>query len=539
MPEKFNVNGLKPILQYRPTMLVIMDGCGENESTYGNAVKAANTPNLDALKSTHPFTTLQASGLSVGLPEGQMGNSEVGHLNIGAGRLVDQELTGISKAIENGAFFENRILLQAMVHAKKNHGLHLMGLLGPGGVHSHQDHLIALLKMAKKHNLHDVYIHAFLDGRDTPPRSADQFMKALEDAIEEIGVGMVATVAGRYYAMDRDKRWDRVQKAYDALTLRNGFVADSATDAIQNAYDRGENDEFVLPTCVKSNSCAHSSTMQTPLQHCERSAAIQDGDAIIFFNFRPDRARELTRAFCDPAFDGFQREKTPRNLTFVTMTEYDATMPNVLVAYPPEEIKNTFGAYLSALGLTQLRIAETEKYAHVTFFFNGGVEEPNPGEDRILIPSPKVATYDLQPEMSAPKVCDAVLEQIEAGKYDVIILNFANMDMVGHTGIFSAAVEAAEVVDACVGKIAKAILARGGQLLITADHGNSDAMLTPDGQPITAHSLNPVPLILVREGDDSLSLQSGGALSDVVPTMLDMMEIQKPTEMTGKSLLQR
>jgi 2,3-bisphosphoglycerate-independent phosphoglycerate mutase len=507
-------------------MLVILDGWGIAESGPGNAVTTASSPNLDALFASCPHTQLLSSGLAVGLPDGQMGNSEVGHLNIGAGRTVYQALTRIAKSIEDGDFFQNPALLTAMDNAKKDgRSLHLMGLIGDGGVHSHDEHLLALLRLAEKNGLERVFIHAYLDGRDTPPRSAAGFLSDLEASIREIGVGRIATLSGRYYAMDRDRRWDRVQKAYDALTLGNGLRARDSSDAIKAAYARGENDEFVLPTNIMGDG--------------ECAATVRDGDSVIFFNFRPDRARELTRCFTDPDFDGFKRERTLTGLTFVTMTEYDATMPNAIVAYPPEFIENTFGAYISKSGLTQLRIAETEKYAHVTFFFNGGEESPNPGEERILIPSPKVPTYDLQPEMSAFIVCDRVVDEIRSGKFDVIILNFANMDMVGHTGIMEAAVKAVEATDVCVGRIVDAIAEAGGRLLITADHGNSETMRDEDGAPITAHSSNPVPLILFCPDGADFSLDSGGALSDIAPTMLDLMDMNIPKEMTGRSLLHR
>ncbi|MDR1292813.1 MAG: 2,3-bisphosphoglycerate-independent phosphoglycerate mutase [Clostridiales Family XIII bacterium] len=531
-------------MNYRPTMLMILDGCGYKESAYGNAIRQAATPNIDGLWAARPHTLLAASGLAVGLPDGQMGNSEVGHLNIGAGRTVYQDLTRITKSIADGDFFENEALVGAMENAKTGGGaLHVMGLIGPGGVHSHQNHLVALVKMAKLRDVPHIYIHGWLDGRDTPPRSAAGFLDELEHSLAEIGAGEVVTISGRYYAMDRDNRWERVEKAYDALTAGGGLRAASVKEAIEGAYGRGENDEFVLPT----NICADGSN----------PVAIGDGDSVIFFNFRPDRARELTRALTEPAFDGFARGVVLSGLNFVTMTEYDATLSHVHIAYPPEHIANTLGEYLSGLGLTQLRIAETEKYAHVTFFFNGGVEAPNPGEDRILIPSPKVATYDLQPEMSAYPLTDRVCDEIASGKYDVIILNFANTDMVGHTGIMEAAIKAAEAVDSCVGRVVDAIFKAGGQLLLTADHGNSDEMLTADGKPITSHSTNPVPLIFIRGedgsrdsgprggGDDARSgvdvitgLADGGALSDVAPTLLDMMGIPAPAEMTGRSLLE-
>ncbi|MDR2156590.1 MAG: 2,3-bisphosphoglycerate-independent phosphoglycerate mutase [Clostridiales Family XIII bacterium] len=511
--------------RYRPTMLVILDGWGVAAPGPCNAVSEASTPNLDKLFAECPHTRLRSSGLAVGLPEGQMGNSEVGHLNIGAGRTVYQALTRITKSVSEGGFFTNPALLKAIDNAKNDgRSLHLMGLIGDGGVHSHQEHVVALLKLARKNGLERVYIHAYLDGRDTPPRSAAGYLADLESSIRTVGVGDVASISGRYYAMDRDNRWERVEKAYDALTLGSGVHARSVTDAISEAYARGENDEFVLPTNIV---CTDGG----------RAPIVRDGDSVVFFNFRPDRARELTRCFVDPAFSGFVRKRIPERLTFVTMTEYDATMPHVSVAYPPENIAHTFGAYISDLGLTQLRIAETEKYAHVTFFFNGGVETPNPGEERVLIPSPKVATYDLQPEMSAYSVRDRAVREIASGRFDVIILNFANMDMVGHTGVMEAAVRAVEAVDACVGDIAAAIAEAGGQLLITADHGNSEAMCTEDGAPITAHSSNPVPLILFRADDAACALAPDGSLSDIAPTLLDMMGLAAPKAMTGHSLL--
>jgi 2,3-bisphosphoglycerate-independent phosphoglycerate mutase len=508
-------------------MLAILDGWGINASEYGNAVLQADTPNFDRLFAQHPHTTLRTSGRAVGLPESQMGNSEVGHLNIGAGRVVYQSLTRITKSIEDGDFFENPALLRAVENAaQRQTALHIMGLIGPGGVHSHSDHLIALLTLAQRHSIKDVYIHAWLDGRDTPPRSADGYLKEIEDQTRALGIGRIATIAGRYYAMDRDKRWERIQQTYDALTLGNGRRAGTAAEAIQQAYARGENDEFVLPTNIGDFP------EEDPI-------TIGDGDSVIFFNFRPDRARQLTRCFVDPDFDGFVRTAYPKGLVFVTMTEFEKTLPNVLVAYPPEEIVNTLGAYISKLGLSQLRIAETEKYAHVTFFFNGQVEAPYPGEERILIPSPKVATYDLQPEMSAYAVCEKVLKGIDSAKYDLIILNFANMDMVGHTGILKAAVAAVETIDRCIGQIVNKITDVGGQILITADHGNSETMLTEAGEPVTAHSLNPVPLLFVRDDDAQFRLADGGALSDLAPTLLDMMALPIPAEMSGHSLLIR
>ena len=503
-------------------MLIILDGWGFCDDQYGNAVALAKTPVLDALAKEHPNTLIKTSGLAVGLPEGQMGNSEVGHMNIGAGRTVYQSLTRITKSIEEGDFFENSVLVAAMENAKNN-SLHLMGLVSPGGVHSHTDHLLALVRMAKQYEVNNIYIHAFLDGRDTPPTSAEGFLKQLETDLSDIGAGCIASIAGRYYAMDRDNRWERVELAYDALTIGTGLHSRSSADAIKNAYDRGENDEFVKPTNIIDES--------------GEKQVVKDGDSVIFFNFRPDRARELTRAFTEPSFNGFVRKKILKDLSFVTMTEYDATFAHVRIAYPPEDVKNTLGEYLSSLGLKQLRIAETEKYAHVTFFFNGGVEEANQGEDRVLIPSPTVATYDLKPEMSAFEVTERVLAEIGKEYYDVIVLNFANMDMVGHTGVMDAAVKAVEAVDHCVGKIVGAVQKAGGQILLTADHGNSEEMLTEDGLPVTAHSTNPVRLLLVRDDDKNLALADGGALSDLAPTLLDIMGLPKPQEMTGHSLL--
>ena len=510
-------------IQKRPTMLMILDGFGLNDRTEGNAVAQANTPKLDRIFRDYPHTRLSACGLAVGLPEGQMGNSEVGHLNIGAGRVVYQELTRITKAIEEGDFFENPALTAAMDHAlSRGSALHLLGLLSDGGVHSHISHLFALLDMAKKKGLSKVYVHCFLDGRDVPPRCANQYIEALQIHMDQLGVGQIATVAGRYYAMDRDKRWDRVALAYDCMTLGQGFAASTGCAAVDAAYERDENDEFVKPTFT-SEAAAGEGT-------------VSDGDALIMFNFRPDRAREITRAFVDPDFDGFVRKKQPKDIKYVCMTQYDASMPNVEIAFPPQTLENTFGDYISSLGLSQLRIAETEKYAHVTFFFNGGVEAPRDGEDRILVPSPKVATYDLQPEMSAPEVTARVLEQIDAEKYDCIVLNFANADMVGHTGVFDAAVKAIETLDACVPKIVSAVLAKGGQILLTADHGNADCMVDEAGNIVTAHSLNPVPLVHISGAPVQLS--DGGRLCDIAPTMLDLMDLPIPEEMTGRSLVE-
>ncbi|GHU66818.1 2,3-bisphosphoglycerate-independent phosphoglycerate mutase [Clostridia bacterium] len=520
-------------IKRRPSMIVILDGWGDREETFGNAVALAKTPVLDALWEKHPHTLIDTSGLAVGLPEGQMGNSEVGHLNIGAGRTVYQSLTRVTKSIKDGDFFENSALVSAMENAKgaaaatagMGHSLHLMGLVSPGGVHSHTDHLLALVRMAKDRGVRNIYVHAFLDGRDTPPRSAEGYLEQLEADLAEIGAGRIVLISGRYYAMDRDNRWDRVELAYDALTLGTGISSDSSSAAIRAAYERGEDDEFVKPT----NMIGADGEI----------AVVRDGDSVVFFNFRPDRARELTRVFTEPEFAGFARKVFPQDLNFVTMTEYDATLSHVHIAFPPEDVRNTLGEYLAALGLKQLRIAETEKYAHVTFFFNGGVEAPNPNEDRVLIPSPKVATYDLQPEMSAGGVTDRVVQEIEGGVYDAIILNFANMDMVGHTGILEAAIKAVEAVDTCVGRVVAALEKAGGQMLLTADHGNSEEVLTEDGRHITAHTTNPVRLILIRDDDAGLVLAGGGALSDLAPTLLDMMELPKPAEMTGHSLVEK
>ena len=507
----------------KPTVLMILDGYGLNKNCEHNAVCEGKTPVMDQLMSQCPYVEGQASGLAVGLPEGQMGNSEVGHLNMGAGRIVYQELTRITKAIEDGDFFENPELLAAVENVKKNDSsLHMFGLLSDGGVHSHITHLFGLLELAKRHGLKKVFVHCFLDGRDTPPASGKGYIEELQKKMDELGVGEIGVISGRYYAMDRDNRWDRVELAYKALTKGEGVKGTNAAEAVQASYDVGKTDEFVVPTVIEKDG--------KPL------ATIQDGDSVIFFNFRPDRAREITRAFCDPEFKGFEREKK-LNLTYVCFTDYDETIPGKLVAFKKEEIKNTFGEYLAAHNMTQARIAETEKYAHVTFFFNGGVEEPNPGEDRILVKSPKVATYDLQPEMSAPEVCDKLVEAIKSGKYDVIIINFANPDMVGHTGVESAAIKAIETVDACVGRAVDAIKEVDGQMFICADHGNAEQLVDYEtGEPFTAHTTNPVPFILVN-ADPSYTLREGGKLADIVPTLLELMGMEQPKEMTGTSLL--
>ena len=500
-----------------PYALIIMDGFGYNPSDYGNAVKAAKTPYLDKLFAECPNTLIGASGMDVGLPDGQMGNSEVGHTNIGAGRIVYQELTRITKSIKDGDFFANEAFTGAVENCKKNgSALHLMGLLSDGGVHSHNTHLYALLKLAKDAGLSKVYVHCFMDGRDVPPSSGIDFVKALSDEMANIGVGEIATISGRYYAMDRDNRWERVSKAYDAIVMGEGNSA-PALSVMQASYDAGVTDEFVVPTV------------------CVKNAELKENDSVIFFNFRPDRARELTRTFVDPDFEGFERRKGFFKLFYVCMTQYDATMPNVNVAYRPQSLTNTFGEYMAKSGKTQLRIAETEKYAHVTFFFNGGVEAPFENEDRALIASPKVATYDLKPEMSAYEVTDEVVSRIKSGKYDAIILNFANCDMVGHTGVFDAAVRAVETVDECLGRTVDAILSMGGSALITADHGNADKMYEPDGSPFTAHTTNPVPLIVVGQG--RCALRDDGVLADLSPTLLKMMGMAQPAEMTGKSII--
>ena len=508
----------------KPTVLMILDGYGLNDRHDGNAVYEAKTPVMDGLMKDYPFVKGNASGLAVGLPDGQMGNSEVGHMNMGAGRIVYQELTRITKEIQDGDFFKNEALLTAMKNAKDNDSaIHFMGLLSDGGVHSHNTHLYGLLEMAKREGLKKVYVHCFLDGRDTPPASGKEFVEQLEAKMKEIGVGEIGVISGRYYAMDRDNRWDRVELAYKALTQGEGVKGTDAAAAVQASYDDDKTDEFVLPTVIEKDG--------------KPVATISDKDSVVFFNFRPDRAREITRAFCDEGFTGFAREKK-LDLTFVCFTDYDETIGNKLIAFKKEEIKNTFGEFLAAHHMTQARIAETEKYAHVTFFFNGGVEEPNEGEDRILVPSPKeVPTYDLKPEMSAPIVCDKLVKAIESGKYDVIIINFANPDMVGHTGVESAAIKAIETVDACVGRAVEAIKAAGGVLFICADHGNAEVMVDEaTGEPWTAHTTNQVPFVLVG-ADPAYKLREGGRLCDIVPTLIELMGLEKPKEMTGESLL--
>ena len=508
----------------RPTVLMILDGFGINPKKEANAIALANTPVIDGLLETYPHAKGYASGMAVGLPDGQMGNSEVGHLNMGAGRIVYQELTRITKAIQDGDFFTNPALLDAVKNCKeKDSALHLYGLLSDGGVHSHNTHLYALLELAKREGLTKVYVHCFMDGRDTPPESGKEFILALEEEIKKIGVGKIATVMGRYYAMDRDNNYDRVQKAYDALTKGEGAPAASAAEGIQASYDEGVTDEFVKTIVVQENGA--------PV------ATIKEGDSIIFFNFRPDRAREISHIFCDDEFDKFDRG--PRlKVTYIAFTDYDPLILNKEVAFVKQEVNNTFGQWLSAKGLKQARIAETEKYAHVTFFFNGGVEKPNEGEDRILVNSPKeVPTYDLKPEMSAPEVCRNICEAIRGGKYDVVITNFANPDMVGHTGVLPAAIKAIETIDTLVGKVVEAIKEVDGQLFICADHGNCEQMVDyVTGEPHTAHTTNPVPFILVN-ADPKYSLREGGCLADIVPTLIELMGETQPKEMTGKSLL--
>ena len=504
----------------KPLLLCILDGFGwVPEQKNGNAIVAANTPNLDKLFASCPYTTIGASGMDVGLPDGQMGNSEVGHTNIGAGRIVYQELTRITKSIADGDFFENEALVSAMRSAKENgKALHLMGLLSDGGVHSHNGHLYGLLEMAKRMGLTRVYVHAIMDGRDVPPDSGLGFIKELQAKLASLGVGTIASVTGRYYAMDRDNRWDRVEKAYAAFVYGEGNHG-TPVEVMEKSYAEGVTDEFVVPAVT-----------------CE-GGRVAEGDSVIFFNFRPDRAREITRTFVDDAFTGFARRYGRFPVHYVCFTQYDATMPNVSVAFRPQVLTNVLGEYLAKNGKTQLRIAETEKYAHVTFFFNGGVEAPFEGEDRALINSPKVATYDLQPEMSAYLVADECVKRIESGKYDVIILNFANCDMVGHTGVFSAAVKAVEAVDECAGKVIDAVLAAGGAVLLTADHGNADKMYDPDPEhPFTAHTTNPVPFLVAGLGD--VKLRQGGVLADIAPTMLKVMGLPQPEEMTGKSIIE-
>ena len=507
----------------KPAVLMILDGYGLNSKKEGNAIAEANTPVLDRLMKEYPFVKGEASGMAVGLPDGQMGNSEVGHLNMGAGRIVYQELTRITKEIKDRTFFENPALLKAVENCKKNDSaFHAYGLVSDGGVHSHITHLYGLLEFAKINGLEKVYVHCFLDGRDTPPASGKSFVEALEAKMAELGVGEVATVSGRYYAMDRDNNYDRVKVAYDALTQGVGVTAESATEGIQASYDKEEYDEFVKPMVIMKNG--------------EPTATIKDNDSIVFINFRPDRAREITRAFCDDEFTGFDRGNRVKT-TYVCFSDYDSTIVNKEVAFHKVAVTNVFGEWLANNNLTQARIAETEKYAHVTFFFNGGIEEPNKGEDRILVASPKVATYDLKPEMSAYEVCDKLTEAITSGKYDVIIVNFANPDMVGHTGVEEAAIKAVEAVDSCVGKAVEALLSVDGTMFICADHGNAEQLVDYEtGAPFTAHTTNEVPFILVNY-DKEYTLREGGCLADIIPTMIETMGMEKPEEMTGNSLL--
>ncbi|MBQ6456838.1 MAG: 2,3-bisphosphoglycerate-independent phosphoglycerate mutase [Mogibacterium sp.] len=504
-------------MKHRPTMLMILDGFGIRKETYGNAIAAANTPVLDRFFAEYPFITIEASGEKVGLPAGQMGNSEVGHLNIGAGSVVYQNLLKITRSIQSGQFFENPALLAAMKNAADGHTLHIMGLVSDGGVHSHFEHLKAVIDMAKKNNVKEVVVHCFLDGRDVPPRSAMTWLGALEEYMEQEGIGRIGVISGRFYAMDRDKRWERLVRAYDALTLSEGLTASCSQEAIDNSYAKDENDEFVQPTVVNA-------------------IPMKSGDSVVFINFRPDRAREITRALVDPEFDGFERKVELTDLVYVCMAEYDATMPNVLVAFPPEDVDPTLGKTIADYGLRQLRIAETEKYAHVTFFFNGGVEAPNVNEDRILIPSPKVPTYDMQPEMSAPEVASTVIEKIKEDIYDLIILNFANPDMVGHTGVFDAAVKAIETLDGLVGQIADAVLSKDGQILLTADHGNADTMLDESGNPVTKHSTALVPLCHICN-DPVPFRKDTGKLADIAPTLLTLMGLDVPAGMEGDILV--
>jgi len=508
------------------TALIILDGFGCRENADGNAIRADGVKHIRELWNAYPHTQIEASGNAVGLPAGQMGNSEVGHLNIGAGRVVYQELTRITKSIEDGDFFSNEAFLGAVENCKKhNSALHLYGLCSDGGVHSHLTHLYALVKLARENGLKNVFIHCFMDGRDVPPESGKGYIHALQNELKALGCGKIATVMGRYYAMDRDNRFERVEKAYAALVYGEGVQAEDPEAAMQASYDAGVTDEFVVPVVITENGA--------PV------GTVRANDSVIFFNFRPDRAREITRAFILPEFDGFDRKKGFFPLHYVCMTQYDKTFgARVHVAFKPERLSNTFGVYISSMNKTQLRIAETEKYAHVTFFFNGGVEAPNPGEDRVLIPSPKVATYDLKPEMSAYEVTAKAVKRIESGKYDVMILNFANPDMVGHTGVMEAAVKAVHAVDECAAEVASAILKAGGRAIVTADHGNCEQMVGPDGEPFTAHTTNPVPLILVDDMRKEAKLRAGGRLCDLAPTLLALMGLPVPEEMSGRSLLE-
>ncbi|MEL7564806.1 MAG: 2,3-bisphosphoglycerate-independent phosphoglycerate mutase [Dehalobacterium sp.] len=510
----------------RPLVLTILDGWGICDTVEGNAILCAAPPNYNSLWNTYPHTALKASGEAVGLPEGQMGNSEVGHLNIGAGRVVFQELTRINRAIRDKSFFQNSVLLEALHQAKKQGtGVHLMGLLSDGGVHSHIDHLFGLLDMAAQLGLKKVYLHCFLDGRDVPPANAKEYIAKVQKKLKELGMGTVATVMGRFYAMDRDQRWDRVEKAYQAMVYGEGIKAPFAQVAVEQSYEKRLTDEFVEPTVSVD-------------EKGQPKGLIKSGDSVIFYNFRADRAREITRAFTDHDFAGFDRGHNPPQVHYVCMTQYDVTI-EAPVAFPPQNLNNTLGQVLAEQGLKQLRIAETEKYAHVTFFFNGGVEKPNEGEDRLLIPSPKIATYNLKPEMSAYEVTETVIEKIESGMYDVIVLNYANPDMVGHTGIMDAAVKAVVVVDECLGKLVRSVKEQGGTMIITADHGNAEAMIDVNtGEPQTAHTTDEVPFILVQDDMISAKLRRGGALYDVAPTILELLGLEKPEEMMGKSLIE-
>lgn len=508
----------------RPNCIIIMDGYGVSCQSKGNAIKCANSENVDRLMNEYPSTLIGASGMDVGLPDGQMGNSEVGHLNMGAGRIVYQELTRITKSINDGDFFENPEFLYAIENAKNNgKKLHLYGLLSDGGVHSHITHLYALIELAKKQGLSDVFVHCFLDGRDVSPTSGADYIKDLKAKMKELSFGTIASVGGRYYVMDRDNRWDRVEKAYDMMTAGMGELTEDAEEYVRSSYADGVTDEFVIPAAIVKNG--------------KPVGLIEKGDSIIFFNFRPDRARQITRAMSEKEFDGFERKTGFIDPTYVCFTRYDASFTNVKIAFKPQVLTNTLGEYVSSLGLTQLRIAETEKYAHVTFFFNGGVEKPNANEDRELIASPKVATYDLQPQMSAVEVTERAIEKLDSGKYDVMILNYANCDMVGHTGVFDAAVNAVKTVDDCVGKIIDKILSLGGVAIVTADHGNADKMEENDGSPFTAHTTNKVPFVVVGEQFKGKKLREGGILADVAPTLLDMMGVPVPAEMSGKTLI--
>jgi len=507
----------------KPVALIILDGYGLNKTVKGNAIKAAKTPNMDRYLKEYPHTIVHASGMNVGLPDGQMGNSEVGHTNIGAGRVVYQELTRITKSIDDGDFYENEAFKAAVKNCSDNNSsLHFIGLLSDGGVHSHIGHLFGLIGLAKRNGLKKVYVHCLMDGRDVSPTSGADFIKQLQEKMNEVGVGEIATVMGRYYAMDRDNRWERIEKAYAAMVYGEGIMADNAETAVRKSYTEDVTDEFIVPTVITKDG--------------KPTTKISANDSIIFFNFRPDRAREITRTFVDDKFKGFERRLGFFPLKYVCFTQYDATMPNVDIAFKPQKLTNTFGEYMAKCGKTQLRIAETEKYAHVTFFFNGGVEAPFENEDRALINSPKVATYDLQPEMSAYLVTDEVLKRIESEKYDTIILNYANCDMVGHTGVFEAAVKAVETVDECLGKVINAILAKGGMAMVTADHGNADCMEDENGNVFTAHTTNPVPFVLIGAGDVKLH---EGKLADLAPTMLEIMGMDKPAEMTGVSLIEK